>query len=58
MPVQPGTIPCPKCKEDRPTLISEINDPMGKRYFCCLCAHEFRVEVSEHSTTARDTMKA
>lgn len=57
MPVQPGPVPCAKCGEDRPTLISEINDPLGKRYFCGVCAHEFRVDVSELSTTPRDTMK-
>ena len=34
---------CPKCGEDRsPTMISEINDPMGKRFYCCCCGHEFR----------------
>lgn len=43
MPVQPGPIICPKCGEDRPTLVTEVIDPLGKRYFCSLCAHEFRI---------------
>lgn len=32
---------CPKCHEWRTTLITEINDPMGKRFYCCCCSHEF-----------------
>lgn len=40
--VQPGDIACPKCGEDRPTLITEVVDPMGRRFFCAVCAHEFR----------------
>lgn len=43
MPVQPGAVACPRCTEDRPTLITEINDPMGKRYYCCVCGYEFRL---------------
>ena len=41
MPVQPGPIPCPKCGEDRPTLIHQIIDPRGMRYVCMVCSHEF-----------------
>lgn len=39
--VTPGTVTCPKkgCGED--VMIDEINDPMGKRFFCRVCAHEF-----------------
>lgn len=40
--VPSGEITCPKCGEDRGTLISEINDPRGKRFYCCVCGHEFR----------------
>lgn len=47
--MQPGPVSCTKCGEDRPTLISEIIDPMGKRYYCCVCAHVFWVKRSEHS---------
>jgi hypothetical protein len=55
--ITPGAVVCPKCTEDRPTLISEINDPMGKRYYCCVCGHEFR-EGSELSAPKRNTIKA
>lgn len=40
--VTPGRVTCPKCLEDRPTLISEITDPLGKRFYCCVCGHEFK----------------
>jgi formate dehydrogenase maturation protein FdhE len=33
---------CPKCGEWRATLISQITDPLGERYYCAVCAHEFR----------------
>lgn len=56
MPVQPGTITCTKCGEDRPTLIHEITDPLGKRYYCCVCGHEF--QSSELSQPKQNTMKA
>jgi hypothetical protein len=35
---------CPKCGEWRATLISQIIDPMGKRYYCSVCAHEFKIK--------------
>ena len=40
--ITPGAVVCPKCSEDRPTLIHEITDPMGKRYVCMVCSKEFR----------------
>jgi transposase-like protein len=52
MPVQPGTIICRKCGEDRPTLIHEINDPRGQRYVCMVCSFEFRVTSSELSSAS------
>ena len=42
MAVLIGAVVCPKCHEDRVTLIHEISDPMGKRFYCCCCGHEFR----------------
>jgi transposase-like protein len=57
MPVQIGGVVCPKCGEDRVTLVTEVIDPMGKRWFCSVCACEFR-QSSERSSTSRDTMKA
>ena len=42
MPVQSGEITCPRCGEDRPTLITEVIDPMGRRFYCAVCAHEFK----------------
>lgn len=33
---------CPRCGEDRPTLITEVIDPMGRRFYCCMCAFEFK----------------
>ena len=47
--VKVGAITCPKCGEDRETLITEVIDPMGKRWFCSVCAHEFKVTSSELS---------
>jgi rubredoxin len=44
--VTPGDVTCPKCGEDRPTLITEVVDPMPHRYFCSVCAHEFKVQKS------------
>ena len=41
--VKVGEITCPKCGEDRETLITPVIDPLGKRWFCSVCAHEFRV---------------
>jgi len=38
-------VACPKCHEWRASLITKITDPMGERYYCCVCAHEFRVPV-------------
>lgn len=58
MAVLSGAVVCPKCGEDRVTLVTEVIDPMGKRWFCSVCAHEFRVESSELTSTSRDTMKA
>lgn len=40
--VKIGEVACPKCGEDRETLVSEVIDLMGQRYFCSVCAHEFR----------------
>jgi hypothetical protein len=31
-----------------------VIDPMGKRYFCGCCAHEFRATSSELSTGLQD----
>jgi hypothetical protein len=31
---------CPKCGEHR--LLDVIQDPMGERMFCKVCAHEFQ----------------
>ena len=37
-----SAVACPKCGEWREKLITPIDDPMGKRFYCCVCAHEFR----------------
>lgn len=37
---------CPRCGEDRVTLISKIVDPLGERYYCDVCAFEFRAVVA------------
>jgi hypothetical protein len=37
-----SAVTCPKCQEWRATMITEVIDPMGKRYFCGCCAHEFK----------------
>lgn len=42
MAVLNGAIICPKCGEDRVSLVTAVIDPMGKRWFCAVCAHEFR----------------
>lgn len=34
-------IQCPRCREVR--LVDKIVDALGIRYFCQVCAHEFRV---------------
>lgn len=34
-------ISCPRCGEFR--MIDRIIDSLGIRYFCQVCAHEFRV---------------
>ena len=57
MAVLIGAVACPKCHEDRVTLVTEVIDPMGRRWFCSVCAHEWKIEVSELSTTPRDTMR-
>lgn len=41
--VKIGAVVCPRCREDRESLISEIKDPMGQRYVCMVCSCEFRV---------------
>jgi transposase-like protein len=38
-----GDVACPRCDEDRVTLIHKIIDALGARYYCCVCAHEFKV---------------
>jgi hypothetical protein len=38
-----GNVACPRCDEDRVTLIHKIIDALGARYYCCVCAHEFKV---------------
>lgn len=55
MPVQPGPVTCGKCGEDRPTLIHEITDPRGTRFYCCVCGHEF-AKGSELSPSSRTTI--
>lgn len=52
-----GTVTCPQkgCGEDRVSLIHEINDPMGKRYYCCVCGHEFK-QGSELSIQKQTTI--
>lgn len=40
-----GTVTCPKCGEDRITLVHEITDAMGKRYVCMVCSKEFRPQT-------------
>jgi len=37
-----GDVVCPHCDEDRVSLIHEIKDTLGKRYYCCVCGHEFK----------------
>ena len=44
--VKIGDVVCPRCTEDRETLISKINDPMGERYVCMVCSCEFRITAS------------
>lgn len=44
--VTPGTVVCEKCGEDRPTLIHKIVDPLGERFYCCVCGHEFKAPCS------------
>ena len=39
-----SSVSCPRCQEWRASLITEITDPMGQRYYCCVCACEFRLE--------------
>jgi hypothetical protein len=39
--ITPGSVICPKCTEDRPTLIHLIVDPRGPRYVCMVCSCEF-----------------
>jgi transposase-like protein len=55
--ITPGDVACPKCGEDRPTLIHEIIDPRGARYVCMVCSCEFG-KGSELSIQSRNTMKA
>lgn len=45
--ITPGAVTCPQkgCGEDRPTLIHKITDPMGERFYCCVCGHEFRLRL-------------
>jgi hypothetical protein len=50
-------VPCPKCGEWRTSLITTVIDPMGKRFSCDCCAHEYRETSSELSTTSQDTMR-
>jgi transposase-like protein len=47
-----SAVTCPKCGEWRATLVTEVIDPMGKRWFCSVCAHEFKEKVlnSEEKT--------
>ena len=50
MPVQPGTIICKKCGEDRPTLIHKVIDARGQQYVCMVCSnHKDFEEGSELS---------
>jgi hypothetical protein len=50
-------VSCPKCGEWRSTLITIVIDPMGKRYSCDCCAHEFKDTSSELSTVTQATMR-
>lgn len=56
MSVQSGEVACPRCHEDRVSLIHEITDPMGKRYYCCVCGYEFK-QGSERVPDSRHTMR-
>lgn len=48
-----GDVACPRCDEDRVTMISVIIDPMGKRYYCSMCAYEFREQESPRDASTR-----
>lgn len=48
MPVQSGEVACPRCHEDRVSLIHKIEDPRGERYVCMVCSKEFKAHVSVH----------
>ena len=47
---------CPKCREDRPDLLTRVEDSYGDRSFCHVCANEWRhlVGVAE-GHGSRDT---
>lgn len=51
-----GDVVCPKCHECSTTLVTEVRDYRGWRYFCAVCAHDWPVEVSERTSQKRDTM--
>jgi hypothetical protein len=40
--VTPGTVVCPKCLEDRPTLIHEVVTARVRVYVCMCCSFVFR----------------
>jgi hypothetical protein len=39
-------VTCPRCLEWRETMITVVIDPMGKRYYCGCCSHEFKAPCS------------
>lgn len=51
--VKIGDVVCPRCGEDRETLVTPVEDPMGKRWFCSVCAHEFRAGAQHAPARAR-----
>jgi hypothetical protein len=40
--VTPGAVVCPKCREDRPTMIEEVITKGVSVYFCKCCSHDFK----------------
>lgn len=51
-------VACPRCGEDRATLISEVIDPTGKQFYCCVCSYSARsFRTADHSTN-NDTNNA
>lgn len=51
--ITPGSVSCPRCTEDRPTLIHKIEDRLGERYVCMVCSCEFREPRSPAASSTR-----